>query len=524
MVSREDLFSRRTFSILLGPSAPRWHPLFRRRAARSLLLAAPASSCPATLLSGLVPTPPLWYHNASMDATFGKERPNTIPELAGKTYHIVTFGCQMNVSDTERMEALLNAAGMRREENLLQADLILFNTCSVRQKAENRVYSHLGQLRQHRQAHPNKILGVCGCMAQHEGEALRQKVPYIDLVVGTAQIQRLPEMVAEIWRTGQAQVATAIPQKRTLPCLEAEEDLFPTRVEDHPYKAWVPVMYGCDKFCSFCIVPITRGTERSRRPEAIEAQVRSSGCKEVILLGQTVNSYGRKLPQPITFADLLRRLNAIETLERIRFTSPHPADFTDDLIEAIAELPKVCEHVHLPLQSGDDEVLANMRRGYTVAQYERIYWRLRERVPGISITTDLMVGHPGETEAQHRNSLRTIERLRFDAAFTFAFSPRPHTRAARLPNQVPPEVKERRLQEVIALQNAITMERNQAHIGERHEVLVEGPSKKDPKKLSGYTRNHKLTHFVGPPSLVGQIVPVRITEAHIWGLGAVLAE
>ncbi|MBI3948281.1 MAG: tRNA (N6-isopentenyl adenosine(37)-C2)-methylthiotransferase MiaB [Armatimonadetes bacterium] len=458
-----------------------------------------------------------------MGILLAKERAHTLPELAGRTYHIVTFGCQMNLSDSERIEALLSDAGMRREADLRRADLVLFNTCSVRQKAEDRVYGNLGRLKQHRRAHPEMILGVCGCMAQREGEALRRKVSFVDLVIGTAQLHRLPEMAAEIWRTGQAQVATEMPRKRNQHLLEAEEDLLAgiARGND-PYKAWVPAMYGCDKFCAFCIVPMTRGAERSRRPEEIEAQVRASGRKEVTLLGQTVNSYGRKLPEPVTFADLLRRLNAIEGLERIRFTSPHPADFSDDLIDAIAALPKVCEHVHLPLQSGDDSALALMRRGYTVAEYERVYWRLRERVPGISITTDLLAGHPGEMEEQHRNSLRTVERLRFDAAFTFAFSPRPHTRAEHMPDPVPHDVKMRRLQEMIDLQNAITMERNAAHIGEVHQVLVEGPSDKDPEMLSGYARNNKLAHFPGPARLAGRLVPVRVTEAHIWGLGAVV--
>lgn len=455
-------------------------------------------------------------------------QPAALPELVGKTFHITTFGCQMNVSDSERMEALLTDAGMRRAEDAWHADLVLFNTCSVRQKAEDRVYGNLGHLKRVRLERPEMILGVCGCMAQHEGEALQRKVPFVDLVLGTAQLHRLPELVAQVWRTGQGVAAVAMPRQRTQHVLEAEEDLLAgiARGND-PYKAWVPVMYGCDKFCAFCIVPMTRGAERSRRPEEIEAQVRAavaSGRREVTLLGQTVSSYGLKLPEPVRFAALLQRLNAIEGLERIRFTSPYPMDFGDDLIDAIAELPKVCEHVHLPLQSGDDAVLAAMRRGYTVAQFEHVYWRLRERVPGISITTDVMVGHPGETEEQHRESLRTVERLRFDAAFTFSFSPRPHTRAAKMPDALPDAVKSRRLRELIDLQNAITMERNGAHVGEVLEVLVDGPSDKNAAMLSGYARNNKLTHFAGTRELAGQVVPVRVREAHIWGLAGERAE
>jgi len=373
-----------------------------------------------------------------------------------------------------------------------------------------------------RAARPGMLVAVCGCMAQREGEAILRKAPHVGLVIGTAQIHRLPELAAAAWRTGERIVATDMPRNRALGEVEAEEDLLAglARGSD-PYKAWVPVTYGCDRFCSFCIVPATRGAERSRRPEEIEAQVRAaavSGRKEVCLLGQTVNSYGTKLPGAPTFARLLRRLNEIEGIERIRFTSPYPMGFTEELIEAMAELPKVCEHVHLPLQSGDDAVLDAMRRGYTVAEYEAVYQRLRERVPGISITTDLMVGHPGETEEQHRNSLRTAERLRFDAAFTFYYSPRPRTRAARMPDQVPHAEKMRRLSELIEVQNAVTMERNAAHVGEAHEVLVDGPSDKAPRVLAGYARNNKLVHFPGPASRAGSLCRVRIEEAHIWGL------
>jgi len=457
-----------------------------------------------------------------MDVTLDNTEKAARPELAGKTFHIVTYGCQMNVSDSERIEALLRDAGMQRAPRLEGADLVLFNTCSVRQKPEDRVYGNLGHMKPAKAARPEMVLAVCGCMAQREGEEILRKQTHVDLVVGTAQLHRIPEMVAEIWRTGQAMTALELPRKRTQEMLEAEEDLLAgiARGND-PYKAWVPVTYGCDRFCAFCIVPMTRGTERSRRPEEIGAQVRAaaaSGRKEITLLGQTVNAYGRKLAEPVTFAELLRRLNAVEGIERIRFTSPYPLGFTEELIQAIAELPKVCEHVHLPLQSGDDAVLAAMRRGYTVAEFEAVYWRLRERVAGISITTDLMVGHPGETEEQHRNSLRTVGRLRFDAAFTFYFSPRPRTRADHMPEQVPHEVKMRRLTELIELQNAITMERNAAHVGETLEVLVEGPSDKDPARLTGYARNNKLVNLAGPAGLRGTLCLVRIIEAHIWGL------
>ncbi|MDH7570075.1 MAG: tRNA (N6-isopentenyl adenosine(37)-C2)-methylthiotransferase MiaB, partial [Armatimonadota bacterium] len=339
----------------------------------------------------------------------------TYPELHGKRYHIITFGCQMNESDTERMEAILSDAGMRACARVEEADLVLLNTCSVRQKPEDRAYGHLGRLKPLRARRPGMVVGVCGCMAQHQGEEIRRRAPFVDLVLGTAQLHRLPELLAEIWRTGRAQTALEMPRTRSHPVRQAEEDLLAGIARGgNPFKAWVPVMYGCDKFCAFCVVPLTRGPERSRRLEEIEAQVRAaaaSGRKEVTLLGQTVSSYGRKLPTPTTLVHLLRRLNDIEGIERIRFTSPYPMDFGEDLIEAIATLPKVCEHVHLPLQSGDDEVLAAMGRGYTVAQFEEVYWRLRERVPGISITTDLMVGHPGETEEQHRNHLQVVERL-----------------------------------------------------------------------------------------------------------------
>jgi tRNA-2-methylthio-N6-dimethylallyladenosine synthase len=439
---------------------------------------------------------------------------------------------------------------------------------------------------------PEMVIGVCGCMAQVESHNIRLRAPHVDLVVGTGSIAAIPEMIRgirAIRRTGALSLTTSeeidparelsdsipstesttgaaiggstaggstpgrlniIPlspradsRRVTLTALDlpprkgAVVSSVPERVTARKtrLKAHVPIMYGCDKFCTFCIVPLTRGRERSRPTAEILAEIEGlarNGTREVTLLGQTVNSYGKNMPEGrVPFASLLERIDAIRGIQRIRFTSPYPRDFTADLIDALGRLEHVCEHVHLPLQVGDDDLLLEMHRGYTVARYREIVDKLRARVPGIAITTDLMLGYPGETDAQYRNTMRLVEELRFDSAFMFAYSPRPNTKAAVMENQVPHEVKIERLTALIALQNGITCEINAAQVGRVFEVLVEGRSQKDSGKLTGYTRTLKTVNFTvpaghprSPESLIGKLVPVRAVASHLTGFTGELAD
>ena len=386
------------------------------------------------------------------------QRPN---DLRAQRYHIMTWGCQMNEEDSEQIGLFLERMGYEPADSANDADVVLLNTCSVRAKPEEKVWSELGKLREIKKERPDLIIGVCGCMAQVESLDLKRRAPQIDLIVGTNNIAAIPKMIQTI-RTGgnpdlvvRPRVATkrynAIPLTLTSLDLPARKGAIvsdiPERVVERKakIKAHVPIMYGCDKFCTFCIVPYTRGRERSRPTLEVLAEIEAlalNGTKEVTLLGQTVNSYGKNLPEGrVPFAQLLEKIDAIKGISRIRFTSPYPKDFTDELIETIGRLPSVCEHVHLPLQVGDDELLAEMHRGYDVARFREIVAKLRASVPGVVITTDIMLGYPGETDQQFQNTLAVVEELQFDSAFMFAYSPRPNTKAAAMENQLPKEVK-----------------------------------------------------------------------------------
>jgi tRNA-2-methylthio-N6-dimethylallyladenosine synthase len=396
--------------------------------------------------------------------------------------------------------------------------VILLNTCSVRRKPEEKGFRTLGQLRKLKQRKPNLVIGVCGCMAQLRAEEIKRRAPHVDMIVGTAHVSQVGNLLEEVLQQRRLAMRLELPERKGA----IVTDIPQRKIDRAPkLKAYVPIQYGCDKFCTFCIVPITRGRERSRPTQDILDEIKrlaELGTKEVILLGQTVNSYGKNLLEGrVPFSRLLQLINDIPGIERIRFTSPYPRDFRDDLINAIAELPKVMEHVHLPLQSGDNAILKAMRRLYTIEQFEEIVHKLRERVPNIAITTDIIVGFPGETEEQFEHTLQAVERIRFDGAFMFAFSPRPGTPAAQMENQIPRAVKQQRLQRLIELQNRITCEINASQVGRVFEVLVEGPSQKDPTKLAGFTRENKMMHFVGERDLIGQLVQVRADEAHLWG-------
>ena len=439
-----------------------------------------------------------------------------LPKRGG--YTVLTWGCQMNEDDSAQMAAMLEGQGYVPAERIEDASVILLNTCSVRAKPERKVYSKLGELRELKVQNPDLVIGVCGCMAQKEAPEIRRRAPYVDLVVGTGQIDRVPALVERVRQERIAIIATDLPSRK-----DRNDKATPLRVLHGlmpKLKTFVSISYGCDKFCQFCIVPITRGKERSRPADEIVLEVErlaSLGTKEVTLLGQTVNSYGKFLDEPCTFAHLLERLNAIEGIERIRYTSPYPKDFHQDVIDAIAHLPKVCEQVHMPVQVGDDVLLQRMGRGYTLDQYKDIVARLRSAVPNVGLTTDLMLGFPGETDEQFQNTLRFVAETRYDAAFMFAYSPREGTKAAVLDDQIPEVVKLARLNELIDLQNRITLEMNASQVGNVYEVLVERRSPKDPLKWTGLNRQGKTINFPSQRDLFGQLVKVKAVKSHLWG-------
>ncbi len=446
-----------------------------------------------------------------------------------RKFHVITWGCQMNVDDTDQIKNLLEAEGMVETDDASQADVVMLNTCSVRQKPEDKVFSKLGELAEWKRDRPGMTIGVTGCMAQRAGAEIARRAPHIDLIAGTAQLERIPELIKtrrSMLSSGEATTGrpSEVLIQLQLPRKKVEANLFlpeRKRVTTGKLKSFVSIMYGCDKFCAFCIVPLTRGKERSRPADHIVAEVEHlamHGTKEVTLLGQTVNSYGLKgLEATCAFAELLCRVGAVRGIERIRFTSPYPKDFSDDVIETMAALPNVCEQVHLPVQVGDDVLLKRMHRGYTLDQYREIVRKLRARMPGIVITTDIMLGFPGETVEQYENTLRFVEEIRFDAAFMFSYSPREPTQAASLPDQIPAKEKTRRLEALIALQNRITVEINHEQVGQTFEVLVEGKSHKNAEMWQGQTRGGKTVHFPAQRDLVGKTVRVRSIAAHLWG-------
>lgn len=430
----------------------------------------------------------------------------------GKFYIIYTFGCQMNEHDTETMKGLLEQMGYQSTEDRKQADIILLNTCAIRENAEDKVFGELGHLKHLKTEKPELILGVCGCMSQEESVVNRilSKHGFVDLIFGTHNIHRLPhlvqealfnkEMVVEVW-SKEGDIVENLPKKR------------------EGMRAWVNIMYGCDKFCTYCIVPFTRGKERSRRPEDVIAEVRElarQGFKEITLLGQNVNAYGKDFTDiRYTFANLMDDMHKID-IPRIRFTTSHPRDFDDHLIEVLAKRGNLVEHIHLPVQSGSTEMLKLMSRKYSREHYLELVRKIKQAIPDVVLTTDIIVGFPGETDEQFEDTLSLVREVGYDSAYTFIYSPRAGTPAASMKDDVPMEVKKERLQRLNQTINDYSRQSYDKLRGQIVEVLVEGESKNNENVLSGRTRTNKLIHFEGPKDLIGTFAHVELTEAFTW--------
>ncbi|KAB8331404.1 tRNA (N6-isopentenyl adenosine(37)-C2)-methylthiotransferase MiaB [Scytonema tolypothrichoides VB-61278] len=438
---------------------------------------------------------------------------------SSRRYHITTFGCQMNKADSERMAGILEDMGFEWSEDPNQADLILYNTCSIRDNAEQKVYSYLGRQAKRKHEQPDLTIVVSGCVAQQEGEALLRRVPELDLVMGPQHTNRLQDLLQQVFDGNQV-VATE-------PVHIMEDITKPRR--DSTVTAWVNVIYGCNERCTYCVVPNVRGVEQSRTPEAIRAEIEEIGqlgFKEVTLLGQNIDAYGRDLPGVTpegrhlnTLTDLLYYVHDVEGIERIRFATSHPRYFTERLIKACAELPKVCEHFHIPFQSGDNEVLKRMSRGYTHEKYRRIIDTIRQYMPDASISADAIVGFPGETEQQFENTLKLVEDIGFDLLNTAAYSPRPGTPAAIWDEQLSEETKSNRLQRLNHLVAIKAAQRSERYMGRIEEVLVEDQNSKDKTQVMGRTRGNRLTFFAGDINeLKGKLVKVKITEVRAFSL------
>jgi tRNA-2-methylthio-N6-dimethylallyladenosine synthase len=428
-----------------------------------------------------------------------------------KKLYIQTNGCQMNQYDSQRITRVLGRLDYSPTDEIESADLILLNTCSVREKAEQKVYSALGGWKEFKKQREGVIIGVGGCVAQQEGESLLKRMPHLDLVFGTHNIHKLPEMIEEVQALNARPVETLF--YRDPSYMEDGDDL----PQVQGAKAFVTIMQGCNKVCSFCIVPHVRGREVSRPSAQIIAEVKSlarQGVKEVMLLGQNVNSYGKTMPAEIHFADLLQRVNEIEGIRRIRFTTSHPQDLSPELTEAFATLDKLCEHLHLPVQSGSDAVLSRMRRGYTREEYYGRIERLRRRCPEISLSTDIIVGFPGESEREFEQTLELLMRVEYDEIYSFTYSPRPQTVSAKLyDDNISEQVKKDRLKAVQALQRSISLEKNRKRIGGVEEILIEGNSRLRNGQLMGRTRGNRIVNVRGAESLIGTFQTVRITGA-----------
>jgi tRNA-2-methylthio-N6-dimethylallyladenosine synthase len=445
-----------------------------------------------------------------------RERIGSIrPDRKPPTYYIRTFGCQMNENESEKYTGMLEMMGFTPASDMETADFVLFNTCCVRENAELKVFGHLGALKGLKREKPWMMIAVAGCMMQepHVVEEIKNKYKHVDLVFGTRNIHELPKNLYE-----------RLTEEKCAISVYDTEGYIPEGVplkREHKYKAWLSIMYGCNNFCSYCIVPYVRGRERSRAPFDILEEARilaEDGVKEITLLGQNVNSYGKTLEEKTDFTELLYRLSEVKGIERIRFMTSHPKDISDSLIIAMSELDKVCKHLHLPLQAGSDRILKEMNRRYTKQRYMDIVSFAREKMPRIAITTDIIVGFPGETEEDFLETLDVVRKTEYDMAYTFIYSVRKGTKAAEREDQIPKEVKNNRFQRLLEVQDAISLKKNREYIGRIEAVLNEGPSKTDKTVCTGRTDTNKIVNFMAPEDTVGEIINVRITDAGAWSL------
>ncbi len=451
-----------------------------------------------------------------------------------KKVYIETVGCQMNVLDSELVIGALKRQGYVLTDTAADADVVLFNTCSVREHAEEKVYSNLGRVAPHKRRNPETVIGVIGCMAQKDQHKVRHRAPHVDLVVGTGQLARIPELVERVRETRRPQYALSLGRAdagrhEVEASFESYDPARDPAMRPTPFQAFVRIQIGCDKFCTYCVVPSTRGPEQSRRPDHILAEVSQlvdQGCKEVTLLGQTVNSYEHEFNgRRWRLSDLLAGMHDQAGLERIRFVTNYPKDMTDDLLDAVRELPKAVKYLHVPVQSGCDEVLKRMKRNYTAGFYRDMLARCREKVPGVAVSSDFIVGFCGETEASFAKTVELVREAKFKNSFIFKYSERPGTKAAgRYPDDVPEEVKKRRNNDLLAVQNANSLADHRTWIGKSVEVLVEGPSRHGQradgpvKQLTGRTMTDHIAVFDGPDRLIGQTVTVDVEDASAFTL------
>ncbi len=432
-----------------------------------------------------------------------------------KKYFIITYGCQMNEHDSEKLAGMLEGIDYQKAGQVEEADIILLNTCTIRENAELKVFGKVGELKRLKENNPELIIGVGGCMMQSKKavQQLYEKHPQVDLIFGTHNIHHVPDLIQRIEKE----------RGRIVEVWDEEEGLIPDlpSVRESEFKAWVSIIQGCNNFCTYCIVPYVRGRERSRPLNDIVAEVErlvADGVKEITLLGQNVNSYGKDLEEEVDFADLLQALDKIPGLQRLRYMTSHPRDFTTKLIEVIRDSRSVCEHFHLPIQSGSNSILKKMNRGYSREKYMELVNKIRQAIPEASITTDIIVGFPGETEEEFQETMELVKEVRFDSAFTFIYSPRTGTPAAKMADQIPEEIKKGRLNRLMDLQNQISLEKNQEDLGKIVEVLIEGESKNNPETLMGRDRRNKLVIIPKTEGVIGEIVNVKINRVQSFTL------
>lgn len=454
----------------------------------------------------------------NIDIHFNHEKiviPESLKKFAkGKTYFIHTFGCQANYRDEEIMAGMLEKMGYTKSNDINSADFILLNTCAVRENAEQKVYGQIGNLKIVKQNDKNKIIALCGCMVQqkHVIETVIDKYKHVDLIFGTHNIDELPSMLEEV-----VLKKVRLVNVKSLPG-DIRENLPSARLSK--FKAFVNISYGCDKFCTYCIVPYTRGKERSRLMEDVInecKELRDAGYKEVTLLGQNVNAYGKDFKDGTSFAHLLEEVAKLG-IPRVRFLTSHPWDFTEDMIDVIAKYPNIMKYIHLPVQSGNDEILRLMNRKYTSQTYKELVDKIRAKIPGIALSTDIIVGFPNETYEEFLDTVKMVNYVKYDSAFTFIYSPRKNTPAAEIKDNVTPEEKSKRFKELVKALEVTVGESSARMVNNTYDVLVESVSEKDPTMMSGYTESNKLVHFKGDVSLIGEIVKVKINESHTYSL------